>query len=106
MPVIRIVHHGRKWARVRNHLDGHHCPHCAATIHGPEAQRTHEQEHLRTWQMIEAVHLQLIELAARAGLELVEQPDETWSWGATVTGVESDTVDDAAQLAPPKWPQA
>lgn len=42
---VHILHHGKRWARPVNHLDGRVCPECHATVHGAYAQKTHEAWH-------------------------------------------------------------
>lgn len=45
---VSIIHHGRKWRRVENHMRCHYCAECGATVHeseGQRAQRKHEKWH-------------------------------------------------------------
>lgn len=52
----------RKWPRVKNHLDGRHCPVCGATIHGTPAQKKHQAEHAEMEALLDA-------LCAAAGID-------------------------------------
>jgi hypothetical protein len=42
---FNVVHHGRKWRRVDNHLDARWCPHCGVTVHGNYGQHAHDRWH-------------------------------------------------------------
>jgi hypothetical protein len=75
---FRIVHHGRKWPLVANHLDARHCPECGASVHGNHGQHEHRAWHDTQQEL-------LVMLCQRTGIteEMVDVP---WSWTAVVDG--------------------
>jgi hypothetical protein len=74
---FRVVHVGRQWPLVANHLDSRECPDCAATV-GGKAQRRHQKWHDEQQEL-------LVMLCQRTGIteEMVDVP---WSWSAVVDG--------------------
>lgn len=62
----RILHHGRKWPRPENHLDGRVCPECRATVHGRHGQKGHEDWHADLAGLLN-------DLSERSGLEKAEE---------------------------------
>jgi hypothetical protein len=70
---FNVVHHGRKWPRVENHLDNRRCPDCKATVHGWAGQRGHQDYHDETNALLE-------ELCKRVGLTEEDfEGRSTWS---------------------------
>jgi hypothetical protein len=73
---FNVVHHGRKWRRVDNHLDARHCPHCGVTVHGNYGQNRHQEDHDETdrW---------MGEVSKRVGIT-EEEFEGRWTWSAVV----------------------
>lgn len=86
----RVIHHGRKWPRVNNHMDARHCPECALTVHGNEAQRDHLEYHEADWEYFARLEKLLTELCKRTGIA-EEQVTMPWNWTAVVEG--QDAID-------------
>ena len=45
---VSIIHHGRAWRRVENHMRARYCAECGATVHdseGQHLQKKHEKWH-------------------------------------------------------------
>jgi len=72
---FRVVHHGRQWPHVANHLDARTCPDCRATVCGRD-QNGHQRWHDEQQEL-------LVKLCQRMGIseEAVEMP---WTWTAVV----------------------
>lgn len=70
---FRIIHHGRKWRRVDNHLDCRHCPECGCTVNGNHGQHAHRDWHAELAEVLNA-------LSERAGIEQETSP----AWTAAV----------------------
>ena len=83
---IAIIHHGRKWRRVENHMRCHYCAECGATVH--ESQGQHAQKKHENWHAQLAVILQSV--SDRADVE----PGESPPWTAAV-----DETDDQEALS-------
>lgn len=52
---FKIIHHGRKWRRVDNHMDQRHCPECACTVNGNWGQNAHLQWHIDLIETLQSV---------------------------------------------------
>lgn len=50
---FQVVHHGRKWTQVNNHLDNRHCPDCGASVSGNHGQSVHQKWHLDLADLLE-----------------------------------------------------
>lgn len=69
---LQTFHRGTpSWPRVVNHLDGRKCPTCAGTVHGPEAQEDHQQDHLDQAEYRERVN-EWTEYVAKLGRQVAE----------------------------------
>lgn len=55
---VQVLHHGRKWHRVNNHMDARHCPKCGATVHGNHGQREHQKWHLDLQEVLDRLFAQ------------------------------------------------
>jgi len=76
MTMIRVFHHGRKWPRIPNHLDGRECPRCHVGVFGPAAQAAHDDDHADLDQLLDLVRSKL-------GIT-EEQMDGEWKWTAVM----------------------
>ena len=54
MTHVKVMHWGRKWPRPKNHLDGRVCPECSTTVHGDQAQHTHQRWHLDLQEVLDS----------------------------------------------------
>lgn len=55
---ISIIHHGRAWRRVENHMRCHYCAECGATVHeseGQHLQKKHEKWHAQLAGILQSV---------------------------------------------------
>ena len=79
-----IVHHGRDWPRLANHMDLRECPVCHAAVPG-NRQKQHQEDHEDLWRWFAELEVTMTELRKRTGLaeEAVEVP---WSWSAAAAG--------------------
>jgi len=80
---FRVVHHGRQWPRVANHLDARTCPDCGSTVCGRDQNR-HQRWHDEQQDL-------LVKLCQRTGIT-EEEVDVPWRWTAVVG------ADDPAEL--------
>lgn len=69
---FKVVHHGRKWPQVNNHLDNRHCPDCGASVSGNHGQSVHQRWHLELADLLE-------DLSERAGAGPVESQEPPWT---------------------------
>lgn len=69
---FRVYHHGRRWPRPDNHLDGRVCPECAVTVHGNRGQAKHFNWHIELAEVMNSV-------SSRAGVDEDEGAPMPWT---------------------------
>lgn len=78
---VHIIDRNRPWRPPENHMDRRVCPDCRVTVHGPQAQREHQDWHLHINSLMQ-------EFAKRTGMTEEEYDGRPWEWGAQITGTE------------------
>lgn len=81
----RVIHHGRKWPRARNHMDARRCPDCACTVNDNEGQAAHARWHQELAEVLDSI-------SQRAGTDPDDGPPAPWT---AAIGEENDQLEAA-----------
>lgn len=86
-----VIHHGQKWHRPNNHLDGRVCPRCWATVHGKDGQKHHEQWHADQDQITVGLHEIVARLCTAVNIE--QDTEDGFAWDGITSGTELEASD-------------